>query len=71
MKKEKIPKQSSQVNYCKANEYNECKAQNPTIQKNCKYYIESFSGERCIFLNTYQCCGNPDAQRSARYFETK
>ena len=54
------------INYCKGNDYFDCTAPDPTIQKSCKYYIESFGGERCIFLNRYQCCENPDAQQNAR-----
>lgn len=65
------PIQNSQVNYCKANEYFDCKAPDSSIQKRCKYYIESFGGERCIFLNTQQCCENPEAQRNTRYFESE
>ena len=60
------PIQRPLVNYCKANEYFDCKAPDSTIQKSCKYYVESFGGEHCIFLNTHQCCENPEAQRNAR-----
>ena len=62
------PIKSPQVNYCKANEYFDCKASDSTIQKTCKFYIESFGSESCIFLNAHQCCENPEAQRHARSF---
>ena len=59
------------VNYCEANEYFDCMAPVSAIQKSCKFYIESFDGEQCIFLNTHQCCGNPEAQRNARVLGAK
>ena len=60
------PIQNTKENYCKANEYFDCMAQDPRIQYTCKYYIESFGNPHCIFLNTHHCCENPEAQRNAR-----
>jgi hypothetical protein len=65
------PIKSPQVNYCRANEYFDCQATDSAIQKSCKYYIESFSGGYCIFLNMHQCCDNPEAQRHARALDSK
>lgn len=67
MENEKNYLQGPRGNLCESNLIFACRATDTRMQIYCRYFIEAFHNERCIFCNSAWCCENPEAQKNASH----